>query len=531
MTAQKANQTITVNISAPATAIYNTSFTVASTASSGLTVAYSASDVCSNAGALFTMTSGTGTCTVHYNQAGDANFNAAPEVTESVTAQKANQTITVNISAPATAIYNTSFTVASTASSGLTVAYSASDVCSNAGALFTMTSGTGTCTVHYNQAGDANFNAAPEVTESVTAQKANQTITVDISAPATAIYNTSFTVASTASSGLTVAYSASDVCSNAGALFTMTSGTGTCTVHYNQAGDANFNAAPEVTESVTAQKANQTITVDISAPATAIYNTSFTVASTASSGLTVAYSASDVCSNAGALFTMTSGTGTCTVHYNQAGDANFNAAPEVTESGHPQKANQTITVDISAPATAIYNTSFTVASTASSGLTVAYSASDVCSNAGALFTMTSGTGTCTVHYNQAGDANFNAAPEVTESVTAQKANQTITVDISAPATAIYNTSSTVASTASSGLTVAYSASDVCSNAGALFTMTSGTGTCTVHYNQAGDANFNAAPEVTKSVTAQKASQATLTVNAPTDMTYGDAEQTLDSDWW
>ena len=148
-----------------------------------------------------------------------------------------------------------------------------------------MTSGTGTCTVHYNQAGDANFNAAPEVTESVTAQKANQTITVDISAPATAIYNTSFTVASTASSGLTVAYSASDVCSNAGALFTMTSGTGTCTVHYNQAGDANFNAAPEVTESVTAQKANQTITVDISAPATAIYNTSFTVASTASSGL------------------------------------------------------------------------------------------------------------------------------------------------------------------------------------------------------------------------------------------------------
>ena len=36
----------------------------------------------------------------------------------------------------------------------------------------------------------------------------------------------------------------------------------------------------------------------------------------------------------GATILMTSGTGTCTVHYNQAGDANYNAASEVTESSH-----------------------------------------------------------------------------------------------------------------------------------------------------------------------------------------------------
>ena len=35
--------------------------------------------------------------------------------------------------------------------------------------------------------------------------------------------------------------------------------------------------------------------------------------------------------------------------------------------------------------------------------------------------MTSGTGTCTVKYDQAGDANYNAAPQVTETVNAQKA--------------------------------------------------------------------------------------------------------------
>ena len=60
------------------------------------------------------MTSGTGTCSVKYDQAGNTNYNAAPQVTESVTAQKANQTITVTTHAPATAVFNTSFTVAAT---------------------------------------------------------------------------------------------------------------------------------------------------------------------------------------------------------------------------------------------------------------------------------------------------------------------------------------------------------------------------------------------------------------------------------
>ena len=214
------------------------------------------------------MTSGTGTCTVHYNQAGNDNYNAAPEKTEDVTAEKANQTITITTPAPASKVFNTSFTVAATASSGLAVSYSASGVCSNVGATFTMTSGTGTCTVHYNQAGNDNYNAAPEKTEDVTAEKADQTITITTPAPASKVFNTSFTVAATASSGLAVSYSASGVCSNVGATFTMTSGTGTCTVHYNQAGNDNYNAAPEKTEDVTAEKADQTITITTPAPAT-----------------------------------------------------------------------------------------------------------------------------------------------------------------------------------------------------------------------------------------------------------------------
>jgi|GEM_PF-1150853 len=173
LTVSKGGQTITVNTHAPANAAYNSNFTVAATSNSGLPVSYNSAGACTNVGATFTMTSGTGTCTVKYDQTGDSNYNAANQVTESVTAQKVNQTITVGTHAPANATHNASFTVAATSDSGLAVAYSSAGVCTNNGATFTMTSGTGTCTVRYDQAGNTNYNAATQVTESATAQKAS----------------------------------------------------------------------------------------------------------------------------------------------------------------------------------------------------------------------------------------------------------------------------------------------------------------------------------------------------------------------
>src|SRR5436190_17014300 len=115
-----------------------------------------------------------------------------------------------------------------------------------------MTSGIGTCTVMYDQAGNGDYDPAPEVTESVGAQKASQTITVDTHAPAHAVSGTSFGVAAHAPGGL-VSFSSAGACSNSGSTFTMTSNTGTCTVKYDQTGDDNYNAAPEVMESVSAQ--------------------------------------------------------------------------------------------------------------------------------------------------------------------------------------------------------------------------------------------------------------------------------------
>ena len=266
--------------------------------------------------------------------AGDASFDPSSG-SSSLTVSKADQAINVTTHAPATAVYNTSFGVAATGgASGNAVTFSNSGSCSNIGSTFTMTSGTGTCSVKYDQAGDSNYNPAPQATETVNAQKAAQAINVTTHAPASAVFNTSFSVAATGGgSGNAVTFSSSGACSNTGATFTMTSGTGTCSVRYDQPGDSNYSAAPQVTETVNAQKANQTITVTTHAPSSAVFGTSFGVAATAPGG-TVSFSSAGSCSDTGATFTITSGSGTCSVRYDQAGNGNYNACSASDRVGH-----------------------------------------------------------------------------------------------------------------------------------------------------------------------------------------------------
>jgi uncharacterized cupin superfamily protein len=497
----KQNQTIT--FTAPIGKTYgDPDFDPGATASSGLPVSYTSSTA-----SVCTIVSGkvhivaAGGCTVTASQAGNASFNAALDVTRTFTIAKANQTITFAAIADKT-FGDADFDPGATASSGLAVSYStgAGDNCSIVSGKVHIT-GAGSCTVTASQAGNPNYNAAPSVSRTFSIAKANQTITINTGAPATQVYDTSFTVAANASSGLPVSYSASGDCSNVGATFTMTSGTGTCTVHYNQAGNGNYNAAPEKTEAVTAEKANQTITFAAIADKT-FGDADFDPGATASSGLAVSYStgAGDNCSIVSGKVHIT-GAGSCTVTASQAGNPNYNAAPSVSRTFSIAKANQTITINTGAPATQVYDTSFTVAANASSGLPVSYSASGDCSNVGATFTMTSGTGTCTVHYNQAGNGNYNAAPEKTEAVTAEKANQTITFAALAAKTLGDPPFTVSASGGGSGNPVTFSASPstTCTSGGtngATITI-AGVGTCTVTSDQAGNGNYKPAPSVSR----------------------------------
>ena len=141
------------------------------------------------------------------------------------------------------------------------------------------------------------------------------------------------------------------------------------------------------------------------------------------------------------------------------------------------KAAQAISVTTHAPASAVYDASFTVAATGGgSGNAVTFSSSGGCSNVGATFTMTSGTGACTVKYDQAGNANYSAAPTVTETVTAQQGRPGDHCDHArtgdAPSTARSSRSRRPAAAPATGHVLEQRR---LLEHGATFTMTSGTG--------------------------------------------------------
>jgi hypothetical protein len=86
---------------------------------------------------------------------------------------------------------------------------------------------------------------------------------------------------------------------------------------------------------------------------------------------------------------------------------------------HVGKGNQTITFTSTAPAGAtVGGPTYTVTATASSGLavtlTIDAAASSVCSISGQAVSFTA-VGTCVIDANQAGNANYNPAPQVQQS--------------------------------------------------------------------------------------------------------------------
>jgi hypothetical protein len=196
------------------------------------------------------MTSGTGTCSVIVNQAGNANYSAAPQVTRTVNAAQIAQTITFTTIPPAKAAYNTSFTVAATGgASGNAVTFTSAGACTNSSATYTMTSVTGTCSAIANQAGDANYSASPQITKTVNAALVSQTIAFPAlpnqSAPGMV------TLAATASSGLTVSYTVTSGPATVSGNILTTTGAGSVKVKASQAGSTNYSAATAISETFT----------------------------------------------------------------------------------------------------------------------------------------------------------------------------------------------------------------------------------------------------------------------------------------
>ncbi len=139
-------------------------FPITATASSGLGVFLTSltPSVCTLSGNVVTLVI-TGQCVIQAMQNGDSTYAAAPAVAQSFNVLAA-QSIAFN-PLPNKLISDPPFTAVATATSSLTVTFTASGPCTSSGATGSTIglTGVGTCTVTAHQAGNAVFGPAPNV--------------------------------------------------------------------------------------------------------------------------------------------------------------------------------------------------------------------------------------------------------------------------------------------------------------------------------------------------------------------------------
>jgi hypothetical protein len=356
------------------------------------------------------------------NNAGtDIPFPTTTDGAFTVTVVKADQVITDFISTPAIGTVNGTSTLSATASSGLAVTFGNNTpaICTIDVDGITVTyQAAGICTVTADQAGDDAYNAATQETLNIVVAKADQTITGFVAVPATGTVGGTSTLSATASSGLTVDFGRSTplVCTVVGTTVTFNAG-GTCTVTANQVGDDNYNPATQVTLDIGIDKTDQTITGLAADPAAGVVDGTSALSATASSGLTVddfGSSTPGVCIVLGSTVTYQAA-GTCTVTADQAGDDDFNAAPQVSIDIIVAMADQDITAFIATPGFGfIDGASLLSAAGGGSGEPVIFGSNTplICIVVDSIVSYIA-VGTCTVTADQAGDDNYNDAPQIT----------------------------------------------------------------------------------------------------------------------
>lgn len=515
-----ADQTIGFSLPVPLPPI-GTPFTVSATASSGLPVSFAVSGACVSSapdGSTVTMTV-PGTCDVTAFQPGNADYRPAVPVTRSATLRGA-QTIAF-LALPVAPAVGSIHALVATATSGLPVSFTAGGSCLMVNSSSVRFVGVGDCVVTATQDGNTSWNAAVPVTNSTVAGPGDQAISFTLPVPLPPT-GTSFTVSATATSGLAVTFAAAGACSSSGpdgSTITMNA-PGTCSVTASQPGDADYRAAPGVVRSGIL-KGDQTITFAALPVDPPVGSTIDLAATAAPSLLAVTFSASGGCALVGASRLSFVAAEDCVVTADQGGDAFWNAASPVVRSTEPRRGNQTITLTLPSSLPTEGGT-FIVAAKASSGLPVTISVSGACTNsAGGPVITAVGAGTCQVTASQPGNAAWNPAPDVVRSPTL-RASQTITFP-ALPASPTVGDTFALTATASSGLAVGYLVSGGCTLISSAPPMIrfAGSATCRVIASQGGNADYVAAPTVTRSTTAARGTQTlTWTLTVPPSSTQG-----------
>lgn len=222
---------------------------------------------------------GAGVCSVLANQAGNTTYQDATPLSLPVTIAKAAQTIDFGAQPAQTFVKNGTFAIApaATASSGLAVNYSVATasaaVCSLNGTTVTMLAA-GTCTVAADQAGNANYNAATQVVQSIAIGSASSTVSLSANPSSATVGQTvvfTATVNGQAATGtITFKDAANTLCAGPVAIVAATS-TATCSTTLSlgshsvvaiYSGDAN-NSGPQSSAAVSVSVALNPATMNL----------------------------------------------------------------------------------------------------------------------------------------------------------------------------------------------------------------------------------------------------------------------------
>lgn len=185
----------------------------------------------------------TATHAITARYSGDANYPPSTASALSQVVNPANQSISFG-TAP-TLVFGGTGTVSAASTSGLAVSYTTSSPACTVNLTTGLVSAlaAGSCVIAANQAGNANYNAAPQVTQTIAVSAANQSIS--FGATPTLTVGGAGTATATATSGLAVSYStASATCTvNAISGLVISVAAGPCMIAANQGGNANYNSA------------------------------------------------------------------------------------------------------------------------------------------------------------------------------------------------------------------------------------------------------------------------------------------------
>ncbi|MFZ2056946.1 MAG: G1 family glutamic endopeptidase [Acidimicrobiales bacterium] len=285
-------------------------------------------------------------------------------------------------------------------------------------------------------------------------------------------------------------------------------------------------------------KAGQTISFTSTAPSNAtVGGATYTVTATATSGLAVSFTSAtrSACSVSGSTVSFIR-LGTCTIHANQRGNTNYAAAAQVTQSLPVGQGSQTTSFTSTAPSNAtVGGATHTVTATATSGLAVSFSSatSSVCSVSGSTVRFI-GAGTCTIHANQGGNANYAAAAQVSQSFPVHPATTTTTLSITTPLTygaegsAGFHVTVTATNLTPTGtVTIKNGSTTLCT-----ITLASGKGSCPLSAKKlpvgayglvatyGGSTDFKGSTSAKETLTVAKATTKTVLKLSPTKVTYG-----------